>query len=52
MNFIRKKHKSIHFSYLAHLKMGGGEIFFLDSQKKKIAKFKKVSQIVIFLKNA
>ena len=41
MNFIRKKHKSIHFSYLAHLKMGGGEIFFLENKKKKLKNLKK-----------
>jgi hypothetical protein len=31
MNFIRNKHKSIHFSYLGHPKMGGGEKKNLDS---------------------
>ena len=49
MNFIRKKHKSIHFSYLGHPKMGGEKKKFRQS-KKNFAKFKKVSQIVNFLK--
>ena len=41
MNFIRKKHKSIQSIHLGHLKMGGGEIFFLDIKKKKLQNLKK-----------
>jgi len=41
MNFIRNKHKSIHFSYLGHPKLGGGKKKNLDSQKKILQNLKK-----------
>ena len=41
MNFIRKKHKIIHFSYLGHQKMGGGEKKIYTVKKKILQNLKK-----------